>query len=39
MAFDFDLLDHTFFMREALKEAASAMLAGERLISAVIVHI
>jgi tRNA(Arg) A34 adenosine deaminase TadA len=38
MAFDFNSLDHTFFIREALKEAALAMLAGERPIGAVIVH-
>jgi tRNA(adenine34) deaminase len=38
MAFDFDSLDHPFFMREALNEAAAAMRAGERPIGAVIVH-
>ena len=38
MDFDFNSLDHTFFMREALKEARLAMLAGERPIGAVIVH-
>lgn len=38
MAFDFNSLDHAFFMQEALKEAALAMLAGERPIGAVIVH-
>lgn len=38
MAFDFNSLDHAFFMREALKEATLAMRAGERPIGAVIVH-
>jgi tRNA(adenine34) deaminase len=38
MDFDFNALDHTFFMREALKEADLAMQAGERAIGAVIVH-
>jgi tRNA(Arg) A34 adenosine deaminase TadA len=38
MDFDFNSLDHTFFMREALKEAALAMQAGEYAIGAVIVH-
>ncbi len=38
MAFDFDALDHIFYMREALKEAELAMHAGERPIGAVIVH-
>jgi tRNA(adenine34) deaminase len=38
MTFDFNALDHTFFMREALKEAEAAMLAGELPIGAVIVH-
>ena len=38
MDFDFNALDHTFFMREALKEAELAMQAGERAIGAVIVH-
>jgi tRNA(adenine34) deaminase len=36
--FDLNSLDHEFFMREALKEAALAMQAGERPIGAVIVH-
>ena len=36
--FDFDTLDHAFFMREAIKEAELAMQAGERPIGAVIVH-
>jgi tRNA(adenine34) deaminase len=38
MAFDFNSLDHAFFMREALKEAELAMQAGERPIGAVILH-
>jgi len=38
MAFDFNSLDHIFFMREALKEAELAMQEGERPIGAVIVH-
>ena len=38
MDFDFNSLDHIFFMREALKEAEMAMQAGERAIGAVIVH-
>ena len=38
MTFDFDALDHEYFMREALKEAELAMQAGERPIGAVIVH-
>jgi tRNA(Arg) A34 adenosine deaminase TadA len=38
MTFDFDSLDHAFYMREALKEATFAMQAGERPIGAVIVH-
>ena len=38
MDFDFNSLDHAFFMREALKEAELAMQAGERAIGAVIVH-
>jgi tRNA(adenine34) deaminase len=38
MTFDFDSLDHTFYMREALKEAAAALQAGERPIGAVTVH-
>ena len=38
MAFDFNSLDHVFFMREAIKEAELAMKAGEFPIGAVIVH-
>ena len=38
MVFDFNALDHPFYMSEALKEAALAMQAGERPIGAVIVH-
>ncbi len=38
MLFDFNSLDHEYFMREALKEAEEAGLAGERPIGAVIVH-
>ena len=38
MAFDFNSLDHAFFMREAIKEAEIAMQAGEFPIGAVIVH-
>ncbi len=38
MTFDFNSLDHTFYMREALKEAQFAMQAGERPIGAVVVH-
>ena len=38
MTFDFDSLDHVFFMQEALKQARLAMQAGERPIGAVIVH-
>ena len=38
MEFDFNSMDHTFFMGEALKEAALAGEAGERPIGAVIVH-
>ena len=38
MAFDFNSLDHVFFMREALKEAALAMQAVDLPIGAVIVH-
>ena len=38
MPFDFNSLDHVFFMREALKEAELAMKAGERPIGAIIVH-
>ena len=38
MAFDFNSLDHAFFMREAIKEAEIAMQAVEFPIGAVIVH-
>ena len=38
MSFDFDALDHEYFMREALKEAELAGEAGEKPIGAVIVH-
>jgi tRNA(adenine34) deaminase len=38
MTFDFDALNHDYFMREALKEAELAGLAGEKPIGAVIVH-
>jgi tRNA(Arg) A34 adenosine deaminase TadA len=38
MGFDFNALDHTSYMREALKEAKLAMQAGERPIGAVILH-
>lgn len=38
MTFEFNSLDHNFYMREALLEAALAMQAGERPIGAVIVH-
>jgi tRNA(adenine34) deaminase len=38
MSFDFIALDHSFYMREALKEATEALQTGEHLISAVIVH-
>lgn len=38
MTFDFNSLDHVFFMREALQQARLAMQAGERPIGAVIVH-
>ncbi len=38
MAFDFNSLDHFFYMREALKEAELAAKSGERPIGAVIVH-
>ena len=38
MLFDFDSLDHAFFMHAALQEAAWAMQNGERPIGAVIVH-
>ncbi len=38
MTFNFNTLNHTFFMREALKEASEALRAGERPIGAVILH-
>jgi tRNA(adenine34) deaminase len=38
MTFEFNSLDHIYYMREALLEAALAMQAGERPIGAVIVH-
>ncbi len=38
MDFDFDSLDHVFFMQAALDEAALAMQNGERPVGAVIVH-
>ena len=38
MTFDFNSLDHAFFMSEAIKEAELAMQAGELPIGAVIVH-
>jgi len=38
MTFNFDTLDHSLFMREALKEATEALQAGELPIGAVIVH-
>jgi len=38
MEFNFNALDHTFYMREALNEATQALMAGERPIGAVIVH-
>jgi tRNA(adenine34) deaminase len=38
MSFNFDALDHEYFMREALKEAELAGQAGEKPIGAVIVH-
>ena len=38
MPFDFHSLDHTYYMREALKEAELALQAGEYAIGAVIVH-
>jgi tRNA(Arg) A34 adenosine deaminase TadA len=37
MNFDFDALDHEYFMREALKDAEVAGMAGEKPIGAVIV--
>lgn len=38
MTFDFNALDHPFYMRAALREAELALQAGERPIGAVIVH-
>ena len=38
MTFNFNTLDHTFFMHVALKEATEALQAGELPIGAVIVH-
>jgi tRNA(adenine34) deaminase len=38
MTFEFNSLDHIYYMREALLEAALAMQADERPIGAVIVH-
>jgi len=38
MLFDFNALDHEYFMREALKEAELSLQSGERPIGAVIVH-
>jgi tRNA(adenine34) deaminase len=38
MIFNFNALDHTFYMREALNEATQALMTGERPIRAVIVH-
>ena len=38
MTFDFNSLDHIFFMHAALEEAKLALQAGERPIGAVIVH-
>jgi tRNA(adenine34) deaminase len=38
MPFDFDALDHKYFMREALQEARLAGEAEERPIGAVVVH-
>ncbi len=38
MAFDFNALDHTHYMRQALNEGALAGQAGERPIGAVIVY-
>jgi tRNA(adenine34) deaminase len=38
MIFNFNALDHPFFMSEALKEAELALQSGERPIGAVIVH-
>ena len=35
---DFNALDHPYFMREALREAEQAGLAGEMPIGAVVVH-
>ncbi|MDO9087250.1 MAG: nucleoside deaminase [Anaerolineaceae bacterium] len=38
MTFNFNSLDHAYFMSEALNEATQALQAGERPIGAVIVH-
>jgi tRNA(adenine34) deaminase len=38
MEFDFNSLDHIFYMREAIKEAELAAQSGERPIGAVIIH-
>ena len=38
MPFDFDALDHEYFMQQALQEAELAYQEGERPIGAVIVH-
>jgi tRNA(adenine34) deaminase len=38
MLFNFNALDHPFYMREALNEATQALMAGECPIGAVIVH-
>lgn len=38
MSFDFSNVNHALYMQEALREAESAGLAGERPIGAVIVH-
>ena len=38
MPLDFDSLEHTKYMREALREAETALLQDERPIGAVIVH-
>ena len=38
MNFNFNTLDHPFFMHAALQEAGLALQAGERPIGAVIVH-
>jgi tRNA(adenine34) deaminase len=39
MPFDFETLDHETYMREAVKEAELAGLAGEMPIGAVVVHV